>query len=194
MCVCVSRSVSPSPPAAPPDLFADVYLSPQVGTVTPPRCHPQGTQLSPQALAAAPQVAGADGILVTPGVAMGTGGAQQGQRGSPRHPKKKCVNGFIMFCCLNRKAYMRWGPQGQRGGARGHWGHGDLSEGGDYGETGTAGGDVGTPGGTWAPGGELGTPGTLGTWGQQGGWGHGDRRGDMWTPGRLGTWGPRGGT
>ncbi|XP_063174541.1 meiosis initiator protein [Chroicocephalus ridibundus] len=37
---------------------------------------------------------------------MGTVGAQQGQRGSPRHPKKKCVNGFIMFCCLNRKAYM----------------------------------------------------------------------------------------
>lgn len=26
----------------------------------------------------------------------------------PTQPKKKCVNGFIMFCRMNRKQYIRW--------------------------------------------------------------------------------------
>ncbi|NXJ58132.1 BHMG1 protein, partial [Spizaetus tyrannus] len=69
---------------------------------------------SPQAPAVAPQEGAADGSPVTPGVALGMGGAPWGQwgwgQGAPPRPKKKCVNGFIMFCRLNRKAYIRAHP------------------------------------------------------------------------------------
>ena len=51
-------------------------------------------------------------------------------QGAPPRPKKKCVNGFIMFCRLNRKHYMRWGHGVSRG------------------DTGTPGGNMGTLG-TW---------------------------------------------
>ncbi|NXF97879.1 BHMG1 protein, partial [Eubucco bourcierii] len=62
----------------------------------------------------APHEAVADGSTVTPGVAVGMGGTPQGQRGrgqgAPPRQKKKCVNGFIMFCCMNRKPYMSTHP------------------------------------------------------------------------------------
>ncbi|NXV53240.1 BHMG1 protein, partial [Uria aalge] len=99
-----SLLASPSPPGSPGNVLRGGFGGPGRGEVT------VRVQLSPQAPAVAPQVAEANGILVTPGVATGTGGTRQGQRGSPRHPKKKCVNGFIMFCCLNRKVYMSAHP------------------------------------------------------------------------------------
>ncbi|KAF1533775.1 Basic helix-loop-helix and HMG box domain-containing protein 1, partial [Eudyptes schlegeli] len=64
---------------------------------------------SPQAPVVAPREAAADGSPVPPGVAVGTGGTPRGQGGPPR-PKKKCVNGFIMFCRLNRKPYISAHP------------------------------------------------------------------------------------
>ncbi|NXF60397.1 BHMG1 protein, partial [Ciccaba nigrolineata] len=83
----------------PPALFADVYLSPQVGTVSPP------------APAVAPQEAAADSSPVSRRVAVGMGGTPRTRgQGAPPRPKKKCVNGFIMFCSLNRKHYMSAHP------------------------------------------------------------------------------------
>lgn len=83
---------------------------------------------------------------------MGMAGTPWGQwgwgQGAPPRPKKKCVNGFIMFCRLNRKAYIRWG-HGDSGGG----GHGDPRED----------GDTGTLRGTWGHG--L-SPERMGTWGQ----------------------------
>ncbi|NXX52909.1 BHMG1 protein, partial [Scopus umbretta] len=89
---------------------------------------------SPQAPAVALQEAVAGGSPVTPRVAVGTGETPQGQRGHGRGQRsrgqrgqgrqgqrvrdqeedvalpKKCVNGFIMFCRINRTAYMRAHP------------------------------------------------------------------------------------
>ncbi|NXY82516.1 BHMG1 protein, partial [Alcedo cyanopectus] len=130
-----SLLASPLPPGPPDevvrDLFADVCLSPQVGTVTPTppvspsRCHlptagvaypppvvpspPQGTRGSPRTSAVAPREAAATGRRVAPRGAAGTARGQRGQ-GAPPRPKKKCVNGFIMFCRLNRKSYMSAHP------------------------------------------------------------------------------------
>ncbi|NXP72844.1 BHMG1 protein, partial [Ramphastos sulfuratus] len=77
-------------------------------------CHHPKTRLFSQAPAVAPYEAVADGSTVTPGVAVGMGGTPQGQRGrgqgAPPRQKKKCVNGFIMFCCMNRKPYMSTHP------------------------------------------------------------------------------------
>ena len=76
----VPDSVSAPPPAR----FADASVSPRVGTVTPPpalpppnatRTHPpQGTRVSLQVPAVAPQGAAANGSPVTPRVAVGWGG------------------------------------------------------------------------------------------------------------------------
>ncbi|XP_026723217.1 semaphorin-6C-like isoform X2 [Athene cunicularia] len=87
-----SLLASPPPPGPPDevlrDLFADVYLGPQVPAV-------------------ASQEAAASGRPVTPRVAveMGRSPRTQEQGASPR-PKKRCINGFIMFCRINRRNYM----------------------------------------------------------------------------------------
>ncbi|XP_061868312.1 meiosis initiator protein isoform X2 [Colius striatus] len=90
--VCLSVCLS-AQCRCPPDLFPDVYL---------------GTQ----APAVAQQEPVASGSRVTPRpVPAGTGKRRRrrGEAGSPC-PKKKCVNGFIMFCRLNRRPYMSTHP------------------------------------------------------------------------------------
>ncbi|XP_074751223.1 uncharacterized protein LOC141955294 isoform X2 [Athene noctua] len=87
-----SLLASPPPPGPPDevlqDLFADVYLG-------------------PQAPAVASQEAAASGSPVTPRVAVEMGGSPRTQgQGVPLRPKKRCINGFIMFCRINRRNYM----------------------------------------------------------------------------------------
>ncbi|XP_074751222.1 meiosis initiator protein-like isoform X1 [Athene noctua] len=91
-----SLLASPPPPGPPDevlqDLFADVYLG-------------------PQAPAVASQEAAASGSPVTPRVAVEMGGSPRTQgQGVPLRPKKRCINGFIMFCRINRRNYMRAYP------------------------------------------------------------------------------------
>ncbi|NXG48751.1 BHMG1 protein, partial [Psilopogon haemacephalus] len=120
-----SLLASPPPPGPPDEVIRGVFGDQRGGiwtmSVCSPaqgHCHPPALfadiYLSPQAPAVAPHEAVADGSTVTPRVAAGMGGTPQGQRGrgqgAPARQKKKCVNGFIMFCCMNRKPYMSTHP------------------------------------------------------------------------------------
>ncbi|NXN10949.1 BHMG1 protein, partial [Indicator maculatus] len=98
-----SLLASPPPPGPPDEVIRGGFGGPE-GRGPDNVCAP----------AMAPHEAVADGSTVTPRVAVGMGRAPQGQRGrgqgGPPRQKKKCVNGFIMFCCMNRKPYMRAHP------------------------------------------------------------------------------------
>lgn len=39
---------------------------------------------------------------------QGSGKLKESRKACPGQVKKKCVNGFIMFCRMNRKHYIRW--------------------------------------------------------------------------------------
>ncbi|NXX40588.1 BHMG1 protein, partial [Tricholaema leucomelas] len=106
-----SLLASPPPPGPPDEVIRGGFGGPGGGgwTVSPP-----SNTTVPQAPAVAPHEAVSDGSTVPPRVAVGMGGTPQGQRGrgqgAPPRQKKKCVNGFIMFCCMNRKPYMSTHP------------------------------------------------------------------------------------
>lgn len=200
--VCVPSSVSPC--RRPPALFADVYLSPQVGTVTPPpavsQTHPHPHVPSPHppvshtppgdtTVPAGPSSGTTGGgsrwqprVL---GGGLGDGGDTVGTvgmgTGCPPPAKEEMCERVHHVLPPQPKSLHQVGTWGQRWGGtwgpQGGWGHRDPE------------GDMGA----WAVPRKDGDMGTVrGTQGPQEGWrhwgGYGDSGREMGTPGRWGAW------
>ncbi|XP_065715555.2 meiosis initiator protein isoform X1 [Patagioenas fasciata] len=101
-----SLVASPPPPGPPDDvirdLFSDIYGSLKAPAVAAPE--PGGGSSGTPLGTSRGQRRGQKGRG-----GQGTQGTQ-GTRGHPPRAKKKCVNGFIMFCRINRKPYISAHP------------------------------------------------------------------------------------